>query len=38
MKALRSVGYDKTIVAEMMPPDATLLLRTKTAMDKIKAM
>lgn len=38
MKALRSIGYDKTIVAEMMPPDATLLTRTKAAMDKIVAM
>jgi hexulose-6-phosphate isomerase len=38
MAALRAIGYDKTIVAEMMPPDATLLQRTKTAMDKIVKM
>ena len=38
MDALRSVGYDKTLVAEMMPPDATLLQRTKAAMDKIVKM
>ncbi|MGH7213374.1 MAG: sugar phosphate isomerase/epimerase family protein [Tepidisphaeraceae bacterium] len=38
MTALRNIGYDKTIVAEMMPPDETLLKRTKTAMDKIFAM
>ena len=35
MDALRAIGYDKTIVAEMMPPDQTLLTRTKAAMDKI---
>ena len=35
MAALRKIGYDKTIVAEMMPPDPTLLSRTKAAMDKI---
>ena len=38
MEALRSIGYDKTLVAEMMPPDATLLARTKAAMDKIVKM
>ena len=37
MAALRSAGYDKTLVAEMMPPDPTLLKRTKEAMDKIVA-
>ena len=36
--ALRAIGYDKTLVAEMMPPDATLLERTKAAMDKIVKM
>jgi L-ribulose-5-phosphate 3-epimerase len=38
MDALRAIGYDKTIVAEMMPPDKTLLPRTKAAMDKIVRM
>lgn len=38
MSALREIGYDKTIVAEMMPPDPTLLERTSVAMDKILAM
>ena len=38
MAALKSIGYDKTVVAEMMPPDPTLLARTKTAMDKIVKM
>jgi hexulose-6-phosphate isomerase len=38
MEALRAIGYDKTIVAEMMPPDATLLQRTKAAMDEIWKM
>jgi L-ribulose-5-phosphate 3-epimerase len=38
MSALRSIGYDETIVAEMMPPDPTLLKRTKAAMDKIVSM
>ena len=38
MAALRKIGYDKTIVAEMMPPDPTLLQRTKAAMDKIVKM
>ena len=35
MAALRKIGYDKTLVAEMMPPDPTLLKRTKKAMDEI---
>ena len=35
IEALQSIGYDKTLVAEMMPPDKTLLARTKAAMDKI---
>jgi L-ribulose-5-phosphate 3-epimerase len=35
MDALRGIGYDKTLVAEMMPPDPTLLTRTKAAMDRI---
>jgi hexulose-6-phosphate isomerase len=38
MAALRAIGYDKTIVAEMMPPDKTLLPRTKAAMEKIVKM
>jgi len=38
MQALKKIGYDKTIVAEMMPPDETLLARTSKAMDKILAM
>jgi hexulose-6-phosphate isomerase len=38
MAALRKIGYDKTLVAEMMPPDPTLLARTKAALDKIVAM
>ena len=38
MPALKSIGYDKTLVAEMMPPDPTLLARTKAAMDKIVKM
>jgi len=38
MEALRGIGYGKTVVAEMMPPDATLLGRTKAAMDKIWKM
>jgi len=35
MKAFKDVGYDGPAVAEMMPPDKTLLLRTSKAMDKI---
>ena len=38
MAALRKIKYDKTMVAEMMPPEATLLERTKWAMDRIFAM
>jgi len=38
MKALQSIGYRKTLVAEMMPHDSTLLDRTSKAMDKISAM
>ncbi|MBQ6474446.1 MAG: sugar phosphate isomerase/epimerase [Victivallales bacterium] len=38
MAALRKIGYDKTITAEMMPPDDTLLARTSQALDKILAM
>ena len=38
MAALRAIGYDKTIVAEMMPPDPTLLKRTRAAMDRIVKM
>jgi L-ribulose-5-phosphate 3-epimerase len=36
--ALRKIGYDKTLVAEMMPPDETLLKRTHEAMTKIVGM
>ncbi|MDP8217197.1 MAG: sugar phosphate isomerase/epimerase family protein [Candidatus Theseobacter exili] len=35
MKALKDVGYDGTITAEMMPPSEGLLERTSKAMDKI---
>jgi hexulose-6-phosphate isomerase len=38
MAALRAIGYDGSVVAEMMPPDDTLLARTSKAMDKIFAM
>jgi len=38
MTALRGIGYDKTLVAEMMPPDPTLLKRTREAMEKIIKM
>ncbi|MCC7147040.1 MAG: sugar phosphate isomerase/epimerase [Phycisphaeraceae bacterium] len=38
MAALKKIGYDKTIVAEMMPFDDTLLTRTSKAMDTILAM
>lgn len=38
MAALRSIGYDRTIVAEMIPPAPGLLERTSAAMDKILAM
>ncbi len=36
--ALRKIGYDKTIVAEMMPPAEGLLKRTAEAMKKIVKM
>ncbi len=35
MKALVRIGYDQTVVAEMMPPDNSLLERTSKAMDQI---
>lgn len=38
MAALRAIGYDKTIVAEMMPYDPGMPRRTSEAMDKILAM
>ncbi|HEX8521381.1 MAG TPA: sugar phosphate isomerase/epimerase family protein [Tepidisphaeraceae bacterium] len=38
MAALRRIGYDKTLTAEMMPPDETLLKRTHDAMKKIVKM
>jgi hexulose-6-phosphate isomerase len=38
MQALRAIGYDKTLVAEMMPPDPMLLKRTRAAMEKIVKM
>ncbi len=38
MDALRGIGYDGSMVAEMMPPDATLLERTSKAMDRILAL
>ncbi len=36
--ALRGIGYDGTVVAEMMPPGEGLLERTSKAMDEILAM
>lgn len=38
MAALREVGYDKTLVAEMLPWDAAILERTSAAMDVILNM
>jgi hexulose-6-phosphate isomerase len=38
MSALRGIGYDGTLVAEMMPYDPTLLERTSAAMDRIMKM
>lgn len=38
MQALRAIGYNKTIVAEMLPPDAGTLKRTSVAMDLILGM
>lgn len=35
MAALRAIGYDKTLVAEMLPHRAGLLERTSAAMDRI---
>ena len=35
MAALRAIGYDRTLVAEMMPPDPTLLERTSKALNTI---
>ena len=35
MAALRRIGYDSTLVAEMIPWDAGLLARTSAAMDQI---
>lgn len=37
IKALRDIGYDKTVVAELMPFDDSLLQRTSAAMDVILA-
>lgn len=37
MAALRDIGYDRTIVAEMIPPSEGLLQRTSQAMDQILA-
>jgi hexulose-6-phosphate isomerase len=38
MAALRAIGYDKTLVAEMLPWDAGNLARTSAAMDVILKM
>ncbi len=38
MQALRDIGYDATLVAEMMPWDASLLARTSVSMDVIMAL
>lgn len=38
MAALKKAGYTKTMVAEMMPYDQTLLERTSKALDEILAM
>lgn len=38
MQALREIGYNKTLVAEMMPPAPGLLERTSKAMDEILTM
>lgn len=38
MAALRKIGYDKTLVAEMMPYDPGIPRRTSEAMNKILAM
>jgi L-ribulose-5-phosphate 3-epimerase len=38
MAALRAIGYENTLVAEMIPPRKTLLARTIRAMKKIERM
>ncbi len=38
MTALKGINYNKTLVAEMMPPDESLLKRTHEAMKKIVKM
>lgn len=38
MQALKKVGYDSTVVAEMMPWDPTVLARTSVAMDHILSL
>jgi len=38
MAALKKIGYDKTLVAEMIPPNEGILERTSKAMDQILAM
>ena len=38
MRALRQIGYDRTVVAEMMPYRDDLLLKTRQAMDEIFEM
>jgi L-ribulose-5-phosphate 3-epimerase len=38
MAALREIGYDRTLVAEMLPWDSSLLARTSAAMDVIMEM
>lgn len=38
MAALRAIGYDKTLIAEMVPPWEGVIPRTSAAMDKILAM
>lgn len=38
MSALKAIGYDKTVVAEMLPPAPGLLERTSRAMDKILSL
>jgi hexulose-6-phosphate isomerase len=38
MAALRAIGYDKTMIGELMPWDAKLLDDTSAAMDRILAM
>jgi len=38
MEALRAIGYDRTVVAEMVPPNEGIVERTSAAMDKILKM